>query len=124
LRLRNIDILDDLNVLIVAIAVQSASVVGSSNWEACALLSRSLNYGGTVRSRWAQSSLKSAALALSEGLSAIGDGEAIAVGEIGLIHIVEISLNRAISSCDVASSIGRVGQANLASGVGSNNGAS
>ena len=68
--------------------------------------------------------MKSAALALSEGLSAIGDSEAIAVGEIGLIHIDEVSLNSAISSCDVASSSSGVGQANLASGVGSNNGAS
>jgi hypothetical protein len=56
LRLRNIDVLDYLNVLIVAIAVQPASVVGSSDWEACALLSRALNDSGTIRSRWAQSS--------------------------------------------------------------------
>lgn len=56
MRLRNIDVLYDLNVLVVAIAVQSASVVSSSNREACALLSRSLNDSGTVRSRGAQSS--------------------------------------------------------------------
>lgn len=56
MRLRNIDVLDDLNVLIVAIAVQPASVVRSSDWEASALLSRSLNDGGTVWRRWAQSS--------------------------------------------------------------------
>lgn len=53
MRLRNIDVLDNLNVLVVAVAVQSASVVGSSNWEACALLSRALNDGGAVRSKWA-----------------------------------------------------------------------
>ena len=39
LRLRNIDVLDNLNILVVAIAVESASVVGTSNREACALLS-------------------------------------------------------------------------------------
>ena len=122
--LRNIDVLDNLNVLVVAIAVQSASIVGSSNWEASALLRRSLNDSGTIRSGWAQSSLKSTTLALSVGLSAISDGKAIAVGEIGLIDIVEVSLNSAISSCDVASSSGGVGQASLASGVGGNDGAS
>ena len=123
MRLRNIDVLDDLNVLIVAIAVQPASVVGSSNWEACALLRRAFNYGGTVRRRWAQSSLKSAALALSEGLSAIGDGEAIAVGEFCLTNISEVGLNSAFSSGDVTSSSG-IGNNILASGVGSNNGTS
>jgi len=106
LSLRNIDVLDNLNILVVAIAVQSASVVGSSNWEACALLSRSLNDGGTVRCRWAQSSLKSAALALSVGLSSIRDGEAIAVGEFALTYIIEVSLNSAFSSGDVASGSG------------------
>jgi hypothetical protein len=123
LSFRNIDVLDNLNVLVVAIAVQSASIVGSSNWEACALLGRSLNDSGTVRSRWAQSSLKSTALALSVGLSAISDGEAIAVGEIGLTNISEVSLNSAFSSCDVASGSG-IGDHSLASGVGSNNGSS
>ena len=121
--LRYIDVLDNLNVLVVAIAVQSASVVRSSNWEACALLSRSLNNCRTVRSRWAQSSLKSTALALSVGLSAISDGEAIAVREISLTNISEVSLNSAFSSGDVASGSG-IGNDSLASGVGSNNGAS
>ena len=120
---RNIDVLDNLNVFVVAIAVQSASIVGSSNWEACALLGRSLNDSGTVRSRWAQSSLKSTALALSVGLSTVGDGEAIAVKEFGLTNICEVSLNSAFSSGDVASGCG-IGDHILASGVGSNNGAS
>ena len=120
---RNIDVLDNLNILEVAITVQSACVVRSSNWEACALLSRSLNDGRTVRSRWAQSSLESTALALSVGLSAISDGEAIAVREITLTNISEVSLNSAFSSGDVASGSG-IGDHSLASGVGSNNGAS
>jgi hypothetical protein len=123
LSLRNIDVLDNLNVLVVAIAVQSASIVGSSNWEASALLRRSLNDSGTIRSGWAQSSLKSTALALSVGLSAIRDGEAIAVGEIGLTNISEVGLNSAFSSGDVTSSSG-IGNNILASGVGSNNGTS
>jgi hypothetical protein len=123
LSLRNIDVLDNLNVLVVAIAVQSASIVGSSNWEASALLRRSLNDSGTIRSGWAQSSLKSTALALSVGLSAISDGEAVAVGEIGLTNISEVGLNSAFSSGDVTSSSG-IGNNILASGVGSNNGAS
>jgi len=123
LSIRNIDVLDNLNVLVVAIAVQSACVVGSSNWKACALLSRSFNNGGTVRCRWAQSSLKSAALALSVGLSAISDGEAIAVREFCLTNISEVSLNSAFSSGDVASGSG-IANDSLASGVGSNDGAS
>ena len=45
MRLRNINVLDDLDVLVVAIAAVSAGVVGTSHREAGALLSGALRYG-------------------------------------------------------------------------------
>jgi hypothetical protein len=107
LLLGDIQILENLKTLVIAVTVESVDVVGTSNCEAGARFGRSFNQSCAVRlRRCEQSHWRCAALTLSQSLSTVSNCEAIASRHLGLQDVIIVSLNGTISSGDIAS--GRV----------------
>ena len=91
------------DVLVIAVAVVLAGIVGSSYGQACALLISGVEQCRAVLGWGLNSHACQTTLALSIGLGAIGDGQAIAGSDIALSNIVEVGLNSTLSSGYVAS---------------------